>query len=443
MTEPDVRRTRSLPYKISALFILFGIVLALALTIQGNLSQRLIVHPIWRELLEAGTARYLADTAPASAPSQALPANGRVRGWRIRAGEAPPGMPAYFATLAPGFYDESRTDDFDSDKSYAVLVTPVGAERVVMAVDISDLEDLQNRGSVISLLIAALSALMIGGSIIWLYRCMQGPMQSLAQRMDALDPEQPGQRLPTAFALSELNDIAVIVNRHLDRVERFIERERSLLDQASHEFRTPIAVIAGAVDVLKLHDLPPAAKAPLERIQATTEDLTQIMAALLFLSREPSGAALSETTRLDRLVAALVDDHAHLVASKSARFVMELLQPLSLNCPEAIARIVVGNLLRNAAENTYDGAIAVRLADGRLSIHDSGAGFDTVAAARRYTQGLRESTKHGGGQGLGLFLIRRVCERFGWRLHISSDPARGTLAEMDFSPADAPRPAEP
>ena len=57
---------RSLPYKISALFILFGLVLAVALTIQGNLSQSLIVHPIWKELLEAGTAQYLADTAPAA-----------------------------------------------------------------------------------------------------------------------------------------------------------------------------------------------------------------------------------------------------------------------------------------------------------------------------------------------------------------------------------------
>lgn len=439
MTDTHARRGRSLPYKISALLILFGLIMALALAIQGGLSQRLIVHPIWRDLLESSTAQYLADAAPASRKD--LPANGRVRGWRLRGAEVPPGMPAYFTTLAPGFYDEARIDEYESENSYAVLVTPVGAERLVMSVDITDLEDLQNHSALVSLLIAALSAVMIGGSILWLYRSMRGPMQSLAQRMDELDPEQPGQRLSTAFALSELHDIAVIVNRHLDRVERFIERERSLLDQASHEFRTPIAVIAGAVDVLKLHDLPPAAKAPLERIQSTTEDLTQIMAALLFLSREPNGVALSETTRLDRLVAVLVDDHAHLVQRKSARFVVEALQPLSLNCPEAIARIVVGNLLRNAAENTYDGAITVRLVDGRLSIQDSGAGFDTVAAARRYTQGLRDSTKHGGGQGLGLFLIRRVCERFGWRLHISSDPARGTLAEMEFGAPGATPPA--
>lgn len=65
----------------------------------------------------------------------------------------------------------------------------------------------------------------------------------------------------------------------------------------------------------------------------------------------------------------------------------------------------------------------------------SSAGFDTLEAARRYTCALRDSTKQGGGQGLGLFLTRRVCERFGWRLTMSSRPGQGTLAELRFAPA--------
>ena len=184
--------------------------------------------------------------------------------------------------------------------------------------------------------------------------------------------------------------------------------------------------------MLKLHDLPPAADAPLARIESTVENLTEIMAALLFLSREDGKAPL-ETTRLDSLVLTLIDDHRHLLDGKDAHFVVEALEPLTINSPEAIARIVVGNLLRNAAENSYRGAIRVRLVDGRLSIQDSGEGFDTVAAARRYTQALRNSAKQGGGQGLGLFLTRRVCERFGWTLTISSNPSHGTLAEMTFT----------
>jgi len=420
---------RSLQYKISALFILSGVLLAIGLTLQGHLSQQLIVHPIWEDLLRSSTAQYLSDGKPV--PGKQLPSEGRLRGWLLQGGQLPAGMPREFAALAPGYYDEERMDDYDMKGSYAVLVTPVDAGRVIVAVDISELEDYQNMSARVSIYVALLSAAIIVGSILWLYRSMRRPVQLLAQRMEDLDPAQPDQRLPTEFALRELNFIAVLVNRHLGRVERFIERERSLLDQASHEFRTPIAVIAGAVDVLKLYDLPPAANAPLERIESTTAQLTEIMSALLFLSRE-DGKAPIETTRLDALLAVLVEDHEHLLDGKPAKFVVGELQPLWVSSPEALLRIVVGNLLRNAAENSYDGDIDVKLLNGCLSIQDRGPGFDTVAAARRYTQALRNSSRHGGGQGLGLFLTRRICERFGWTLKISSNPAQGTLAEMFF-----------
>lgn len=418
-------RVPTLQRKISALFLLFGLALTLGLSVQGNLSQQLILHPIWEALLKSGTQQYLAGGN--------LPTTGPIRGWRLGTNDSPDAMPVYFAGLAPGFYDEEAMDEFESDSSHAVLVTPVGnGERIVMAADITDLENDQNWMAVVSVGIALASAITISCAIVWVYCSLRRPIALLAQRLDALDPEQPAQRMATDFTLYELHDIAVIVNGHLERVERFIERERSLLDQASHEFRTPIAVIAGAVDVLKLYELPPAAGAPLERIASTTANLNEIMAALLFLSREADGRTPLETTRLDALVAVLIDDHQHLLDGKDVQFVVETLEPLAVDCPEAIARIVVGNLLRNAAENSYQGDIRVSLAGARLSIQDSGAGFDTVAAARRYKQALRDSTKQGGGQGLGLFLTRRVCERFGWTLKISSDPARGTLAEMVF-----------
>jgi len=430
MSERGLSRMSSLQRKISAVFVLFGLLMALGLALQGQLSQNLIVHPLWEELLRSSTAQYVADGK--LAPAAQLPATGRIRAWRVGDAALPPDMPTYFARLRPAYYDEQAMDSYESERSHAVLVTLLAnGERIVMAVDITELEDYQNRLGLISVLIAVLSGAMIAGSIAWVYRSLRRPIGVLAQRMEELDPEQPSQRLATDFALSELHDIAVIVNGHLERVERFIERERSLLDQASHEFRTPIAVIAGAVDVLRLHELPPAAGAPLARIESTVENLTEIMAALLFLSREDGKAPL-ETTRLDSLVMTLIDDHQHLLDGKHAHFVVDALEPLTVNSPEAIVRIVVGNLLRNAAENSYQGSIEVRLAGGRLSIQDSGEGFDTVAAARRYTQALRNSAKQGGGQGLGLFLTRRVCERFGWTLKVSSNPAHGTLAEMIF-----------
>jgi signal transduction histidine kinase len=420
----------SLSRKISAIFFVFGLILAAGLTLQGNLSQQMVVHPVWHEILQSSTESYVPEGGPI--PGKPLPAKGVIRGWYLTGQEVPNDMPDYFALLDAGFHDEHQLDFYDSEHSYAVLVTPVANGRIVMSVDITDLENYQNMTALVSVLIAMLSSVMILGAIIWIYRTMRRPIQALAQRMEQLDPEQPAQRLATDFALSELHDIALIVNRHLERVECFIERERSLLDQASHEFRTPIAVISGAVDVIKLYELPAEAERPLARIESTVGNLTEIMSALLFLSREDDLTRPVESTRLDKLTAALVEDHAHLLQGTGAAFVMDETHPVVLACPEAMVRIVISNLLRNAAEHGSDGPIRISVTADRLSISNSNDEFDGLAAARRYTEALSDSSKQGAGQGLGLFITRRICERFGWTLRIAPAVANETVAQLSF-----------
>jgi signal transduction histidine kinase len=426
-TAPAMRR-HSLQWKVMLPFVLIGIVMTVGVSFQAWISQGLIVHPIWEQLLSSSTEQYLAlARRHADAP---LPSEGPLRGWRLSGGPLPADMPAYFAQLAPGFYDEEQNDEPDFD--HAVLVTAVGSERIVMAVDITALEGLQNRNAVYSTLFWLLSMIMVTFSVLRIYRSLRLQMQKLARAMNALNPERPSERLQVDFQLVELHDIAVLVNGHLDRVERFVERERSLLDQASHEFRTPIAVVAGAVDVLMQQPLPPAAMAPLRRIRGTTDNLTEIMAALLYLSREPDGEALNQSTRVDALLEVLIVDHRHLLDGKLVDYVLDEAQPTWVDAPEAMVRIVIGNLLRNAAENSFEGAIIVALQGRCLTVRDCGIGFDIAAAARSYSMSLRNSAKLGGGQGLGLFLIRRICERFGWSLSITSTVSKGTLAELRF-----------
>ncbi|EGH16365.1 sensor histidine kinase [Pseudomonas savastanoi pv. glycinea str. race 4] len=250
--------------------------------------------------------------------------------------------------------------------------------------------------------------------------------------MKQLDPESLSQRLPVQYDQEELKDIACGINAHLERVEQFMARERALLDQASHEFRTPIAVISGAPDVLARQALPACAAPPIQRMRATVDNLTEIMVALLYLSREPMSSAPDDPVELDRRLPGLVKDHQHLLDGKPVQFSVHIHQTLCLQVPEAMLRIAIGNLLRNAAENTYDGTITVRLKDGVLSVTDSGEGFDTAQASLHYLSLLRNPTRAGTGKGLGLFLVRRICERFRWTLTLESMPTLGTRAELDF-----------
>ncbi|MEE4695201.1 HAMP domain-containing sensor histidine kinase [Pseudomonas alliivorans] len=421
----------SLHRLISLILVGFGLLMTAGLATQASMSQDLIDHPVWKELLETSTQNALRATSPSD-----VQGSGRIRIWNVSGDAHVPGMPEEFLTLAPGFYSEGDLDTdywLPGDSDYAVLVTALESGRMIAAIDISDLEHQQNRIALIGAFYLLLNLILIICAIAWLYVRMRRPVQELAHRMKQLDPERPAQRLPVHYVQQELQEIASGINAHLERVEQFMARERSLLDQASHEFRTPIAVISGALDVLGRQALPASATPPLQRMRATVENLTEIMVALLFLSREPKVARADDPIELDRLLPELIRDHEHLLDGKPVRFAIHIHETLTLLAPEAMLRIAIGNLLRNAAENTYDGTIAVRLKNGTVSVTDSGEGFDTAEASRRYLSMVRQSTKAGTGKGLGLFLVRRICDRFHWRLTLESMPTLGTRASLDFS----------
>ncbi|WP_431099335.1 sensor histidine kinase [Polaromonas aquatica] len=420
-----------LHWRISALFVAFGLLMAAGVIAVASFGQVMILHPVWEQILQSTTKHYIAgNTGKHPVP---LPTEGAYRGWHLKNGAAlPADMPAYLAPLPAGFYSEEDLEEHDPLSHYAALITPVADGRVITMIDMTDIENLQNNMGIASAVFVLVNLLMVGAAIFWLYGSLRKPARDLAQKMEALDPEQPSQRLSVDYPQAELHDIAVQANRHLERVERFIERERSLLDQASHEFRTPVAVISGAVDVLAKQALPAQAKGPLERIRGTVDNLTETMSALLYLSREPDGNTKTETSRVDLILQELMQDHEHLLAFKPARFLLVDCVSLSVNAPEAMVRIVIANLLRNAAENTQKGEVTVSLSRERLRVADSGEGFDAVEAARSYSAALQSSMKPGGGRGLGLFLTKRICERFKWSLAISSEVNKGSVVEVRF-----------
>lgn len=457
------RHLHSLGWWINAALVMFACLLTLALTVQGKLSQGLIEHPLWRQVLESSTQSVL--RAPLGQQHTLLPVDTAVKGWLLSEDSTgklimPADMPAFLASLMPGYYRESEIDTVNTpsgfvrlkailtphwgpfadsssterERSYSVLVTAVPNGKLIMAIDMTELEDEQNGSVQISILFLLFNLLMVGLMSWWLHRVLTAPINDLASRMRGLNPLQPSQRLPTTYRKNELNIIAEEANAHLERVENAIERERSLLDQASHEFRTPVAIISGAADVLQQQMLPERAQRPLRRIEEAVTTLTQIMEALLYLSRETDQEQGKHFTIMHALLPELVHDHAYLLAAKPVRFVVGDIHKTILNAPESMVRIAAGNLLRNAAEHTHTGEIHVSLIDGALCIRDSGCGFDAAETAQRYTESLKQPGRQTSGTGIGLFLTQRICERFAWRLTLESTVSVGTSAVISFTP---------
>src|SRR5690606_37013469 len=91
---------------------------------------------------------------------------------------------------------------------------------------------------------------------------------------------------------------------------------------------------------------------------------------------------------------------------------------LTVEQSASLMRILLGNLLRNAIEHTRDGSIHIELTPKRIVIADSGSGIPAVDLPRVFD---RSYTTKQDGNGLGLNLVKRICDRFGWRIDIESE----------------------
>ena len=262
------------------------------------------------------------------------------------------------------------------------------------------------------------------------------PFTQLKSHIEALRPGVPGQRIPQDAGESrEIRAIAEALNDLLERNERFIERERRFIDTASHELRTPIAVIAGATS-LALEDpaLPDVARGRIERAARTARDMERLVSLLLVLAKSPERLArASEPVALETLIPEIVRDHLHLAADRRLRIDIRPLAPCIVHAPPLVVRAAIGNLLRNALENSDAGVIGVGLeADATVVIDDPGHGMTPLETSRLHAQLARGGERGPGG--IGMELLGRLCEHLDWRLHFESVPGRGTRSVLEIAP---------
>jgi signal transduction histidine kinase len=129
------------------------------------------------------------------------------------------------------------------------------------------------------------------------------------------------------------------------------------------------------------------------------------------------------------MIPAIVDEHRHLSNGKSVALSFTHENPLQVCGPPSVVTIVIGNLLRNAIAHTERGTILIRLRDRTVSIQDSGKGIPAEALAQEFD---RHFSTDSGGSGIGLYLVKTICDRYGWKVDLRSTLGKGTTVVLSF-----------
>ncbi|MEZ5479000.1 MAG: HAMP domain-containing sensor histidine kinase, partial [Thiolinea sp.] len=213
----------------------------------------------------------------------------------------------------------------------------------------------------------------------------------------------------------EVRVLADSLKEFTRRLQRQLQREQAFTRDVSHELRTPLAVIQGSLDILaKQRDPTPVQQRAVRRMQTTTRDMLSLIENLLLLAREDDLAERRhEPVVINDLVQLLVEQVAATHnQDQHVQIAVQSQQLLSVDAPTQALGIVIGNLLRNACNYTRQGQVLILIGGNAVSIRDTGSGI-ADDQLERVQQAFQRSSNEAEGYGLGLDIVRRLCERFG------------------------------
>lgn len=339
---------------------------------------------------------------------------------------------------------------------YAMRTNPSPRGLVVVATSsladqVELLEDM--RASFIVAIIVAL-LLAWGGGYALAKRSL-APVVAMSARAASIGASSLHERLPVANPNDELGSLANTFNALLARLDTAFDQQRRFMADASHELRTPVAVMLGEADIaLSQTDRPEADyRSALHAVREEGRRLSRIVSDLFLLARADAGQRPLQRREfyLDEVIGECVRAARALAAARgttiafsppSAQVVTDAASDPADDWPvegdEELLRSLVMNLLDNAIKHCPPAAavhvtLERDMTSYRITVSDTGAGIPADARAKVFERFYRvdeargrETASESGGAGLGLAIGRWIAEAHGGTLELVSSSAAGS-----------------
>jgi signal transduction histidine kinase len=345
-----------------------------------------------------------------------MPAN--LRGYETVA-SLPQSLQAWAQTNpAVGVYE------FEAEELHVAVISAGKEPRAYVVFDVAGIEAASSEDWWLLLVIAGvvgtLGVLGFGLGVLVMRRAV-APVVQLAKAVADIDVEhistEDYKRVESnRFGDDEVGVLAATIEKTLERISAFVARERYFTSSASHELRTPITVITGALELLEQSELSHSDAKALDRVRRATLDMKTTIEMFLCLARETDDGLYQEQFLVAPLVSNAIELQRHLLSRKQVAVDIEhLANPSVCGHPQAFA-IAVNNLVRNAFEHrlTGQGPITIRIDARELLVANQ------LSSTEQHSP--TDASSH--GYGLGLGIVERLCERNGWSFSLRADKQR-------------------
>lgn len=430
--------TKSLRFRAIAAFCILSIgllaVYSLALFGSKRVAEDTVINNILQDEASDFFHRYQTDKAASPPVMRSLSAYVGTNGMPLE-------FRATIDGIEDGMYETEGPGSIPGPLGYNILIQTIPGEERKLYLFYDSNKILNDNecnldGTAINLIVFVITAIFgimlscIIGSIIF------KPLRSLTESVKKSSPDNGEHLYPEAERDDEIGLLARNINNSFNRVQSFAEREQQFTRDASHELRTPLSVIKGAADLipLALTEKNASIDKLLGRIQRSTINMEQIINTFLWLAREDNLSNSGEQCDVAQTVRKVTEDLAFLVEQKRVELIVSVDDDMKLDAPEQVFCIVLTNILTNAISYTGGGSVNVLAKQGKVTVWDTGPGIPDEIMSDITQPHVRGEASN--GFGLGLSIVQRLCDRFGWRLTIENRQQAGTVASVEFTPGE-------
>jgi len=380
----------------------------------------------------------------------------------LRGANLPHEIADYNSALATGAaYRTVKRIDFsegaDAGKPYRLITYAIVGKSVrpfmlQIAAPLTLLEQENSEFLWILIILTPFSLVVSGGLGYWAAHGAFSPVLRMSQKTAQIEMKSLKERIEVKESDAELQELGKTLNQLLERVENAMSAQERFVADASHQLKTPLAIVRGELELLQARKGHP--KEVADALRNTSQEVSQLISLvenLLVLARMDAGLekVSFQPMRLDELLSEAMGRFQYFAKRKNVRLSSDL-RPFSeqpetkidfeLRGDSDLMRCLMENLIENAIKySPPNGHVMARLSEERsrylLQVFDEGRGMSQAEVASIFERFWRDPEKSLGtpGAGLGLAIAKKISELHGGVISAQSEPGKGSAFTVELS----------
>jgi heavy metal sensor kinase len=326
-----------------------------------------------------------------------------------------------------------------------VLSAAVPVGTIQIGVPIDEFIEMLNEFTWTALVASPLLLILASVGGYWMSRRALAPVEQIAHTAEDIEARDLAKRLPLSGAGDELDHLSTTLNAMFARLEDAFRRITQFTADASHELRTPVAIIRTTAEVTRRKPRSqPEYESALDRILAESERTTELIEDLMLLARADANAEdlVREPVAMAELVRGACADAGALAEAAGVSLKAGELKDCTVSGdPRALRRLVL-ILVDNAIKYSKPGgAVEVTLdlcqrgdrPTASLGVRDNGIGIgpdDLAHVFESFYRASKDRSRRVEGVGLGLSIAQSIAQQHGGEVQVESVPEQGTTARL-------------